>query len=134
VIACNETTPAVVRSAKMKRVLPAYLLLSFLLLSCKKDKEGVATGIVLSQTGCFDDYYLVAIDNPDYSKHSFLRKSIMSSCAGCYDCSNAAFVQLNSSFGRPGIRIAFEFIESIPSCLSNSEAPEHITAKNVRKL
>lgn len=103
-------------------------------LSCKKDNDGVATGTVLNQNGCFSDYYLVVIDNPDYSKHSFLRPSVLSSCATCFNCSNSAFVQLASPFATPGTRIRFSYIESIPSCLSSSEAPGHVKVKNLVKL
>jgi hypothetical protein len=114
-----------------------YLLVSLLLiffLSCKKGNDGIATGTVIGKSGCFADSYLVAIQNPDFSKQPFLRPSVLSSCAACYDCSNAVFIRLSSSYSNPGTRIKFLYHDTQASCLSSSEAPAHITVKNLSRL
>jgi hypothetical protein len=118
----------------MKRGFLLFCLVFIGLLSCKKDNANFATGTVLNQNGCGNDYYLVVVDNPDFTRHEFLRPSFSSSCAMCFNCSNSAFVLLPSSLTAPGTRIRFSFAESIPSCLSSSEAPEHIKVKTVVKL
>ena len=114
-----------------------YLLISLLLtsfLSCKKDNEGFVNGTVIEQSGCFADSYLVAINNPNFSKQTFLRPAVISACAACYNCSNAVFIRLSSPFNTPGTRIKFLYADTQPSCLSASEAPNHITVKNLSRL
>jgi hypothetical protein len=71
-------------SASKKRIcfiLFSLLLVSFL--SCKKDTEIVGTGTVIAQSGCYADTWLVAIDNPDFSKQPFLRSTVLT-CTACY--------------------------------------------------
>jgi hypothetical protein len=116
----------------MRYLLTSLLLFSFI--SCKKDSNGFVTGTVIDKSGCFADSYLVAINNPDFSKQPFLRPSVLSSCAACYNCSNAVFIRLSSSFSNPGTRIKFLYSDTQPSCLSSSEAPAHITVKNLSRL
>lgn len=114
-----------------------YLLISLLLISffsCKKDHDGFVTGTVIEQRGCFADSYLVAIDNPDLSKQPFLRPTVISACVACYNCSNAVFIRLSSSFNTAGTRIKFLYNDTQLSCLSSSEAPAHITVKKLSRL
>ena len=115
-----------------------YLLISLLLtsfLSCKKDHDGFVTDTVIEHSGCFADSYLVAINNRDFSKQPFLRPTVISACgATCYNCSNAVFIRLSSSFNTPGTRIKFLYDDTQPSCLSSSEAPAHITVKNLSRF
>jgi hypothetical protein len=114
-----------------------YLLFLVLLISgisCKKDNDNFVTGTVQVKRGCFSDSWLIAIDNPDPSKHSFLRTTTFAS-ATFYNCSNAVFIDLPSSLAITGTRIRFSHIDTQPfSCLSYSEAPNHITVKNLSRL
>lgn len=114
-----------------------YILIGLLLiavLSCKKNNEDFVTGTVTDQSGCFGDSYLVAIDNPDFSKQPFLRPSVIPACVACYNCSNSVFIRLSPSFNIPGTRIKFLYDDTQLSCLSSSEAPNHITVKKVSRL
>ena len=117
----------------MRSLYSFLLILCIPVLSCKKDQDNFATGTVIEKKGCFGDSFLVAIDDPDPSKHKFLRATIQS-CAACYNCSNAAFLHLSPPFTTTGTRIRFSFTGTETSCLSSSEAPEHITVKNIVKL
>jgi hypothetical protein len=115
----------------MRYLLISLLFISFL--SCKKDHDGFTTGIVIEKSGCFADSYLVAIQNPDPSKQPFIRPTVLS-CTACYNCSNAIFIRLSSSYSNPGTRIKFLYGDTQPSCLSSSEAPAHITVKKLSRL
>ncbi|MEP7376606.1 MAG: hypothetical protein ABI675_24625 [Chitinophagaceae bacterium] len=103
-------------------------------LSCKKNNDAFTTGIVIEQNGCFTDSYLVAIDNPDFPKHPFLKSTVLASCITCYNCSNAVFVRVPSSFSASGTRIKFSYLNNEVSCLSSSESPNHIRVKNLTRL
>jgi hypothetical protein len=114
----------------MRYLLICLLLISFL--SCKKENDEFITGTVIEAGGCFGDSFLVAIDNPDLSEHSFLRPAVI--CPACYNCSNAVFISLSSSLRNPGARIKFLYTELQVSCLSYSEAPNHITVRKLSRL
>jgi hypothetical protein len=110
-----------------------YLLISLLLVSftsCKKDHEKFVTGVLLEKSGCFGDSCLLAINNPDFSNQPFLRSTGISSCVTCYNCSNAVFLSLHSSFSNTGNMIEFFYNDTQDYCLSSSGAPAHITVKN----
>ena len=100
------------------------------LLSCKKDNDNFPTGTVQEKNGCFSDSWLVSIDNPDPSKYSFLRATGFTT-ATFYNCSNAVIISLPSSLAKAGTRVMFSYDNTIPSCLSYSEAPNHITVKKI---
>src|SRR5436190_18492623 len=102
-------------------------------LSCKKDDDKLVVGTVIGQSGCFTDSNLVAIDNPDSSKQAFLRPTVLA-CTACYNCSNAVFIRLPSAFSTIGAKIMFSYLETEGSCLSSSEAPNHIKVKNLSRL
>lgn len=108
------------------------LLGSFL--SCEKDNDSLVIGTLIEQKGCFADSYLVAIDNPDFSNQPFLRPTVLSACVACYNCSNAVFIRVPASFATTGTRIKFAYGSTEISCLSSSEAPAHITVKNLSRL
>jgi len=76
---------------------------------------------------------LVTIDNPDFTKHKFLRPTVLA-CFACPNVSNSAYIKLTPDLSSPGTRIRFNFDKTVPSCLSSSEAPNHIEVKNLRKL
>lgn len=114
------------------RCLLITLVLAFFL-SCQKDNDAFATGTVMEQSGCFADSYLVAIDNPGSSTQPFLRPTVLT-CVACYNCSNAVFIRLSSPFSTIGAKIKFSYIETELTCLSSSEAPNHITVKNLSRL
>ena len=116
----------------MRFIFIALLLCHFI--SCKKDNDSLVTGTLIEQKGCFADSYLVAIDSPDFSNHSFLRPTVLSSCVACYNCSNAVFIRLPASFAATGARIKFSYVSTEISCLSSSEAPAHITVKNLSRI
>ena len=103
-------------------------------ISCMKDNDGLATGTLIEQKGCFADSYLVAIDHPDFSNQPFLRPAVFSACVACYNCSNAVFIRVPASFGVSGTRIKFSYVSSEISCLSSSEAPAHIIVKNLSRI
>ncbi|MFC0772839.1 hypothetical protein [Terrimonas alba] len=111
-------------------LLPIFTLL-FLSLSCTKNNDDFVTGRVEVKGGCFADSWLVSIDNPDPDKYSFLRATVLSGTA--FNCSNAVFINLPSSLGTTGTRIRFKYISTEVSCLSSSEAPNHIMVKNLAR-
>ena len=117
----------------MAKPFAFFLLIIFFVCSCKKDHDAHASGMVIQKSGCFLDSYLVAIDNPNFSQHKFLRPSIQS-CVACYNCSNAVYIRLDASIGAPGTKIRFQYKLTDISCLSSSEAPPHIQAKNISKI
>jgi len=113
----------------------AALFISFLFFSfiaCKKDKDNITTGTVKITGGCFQDSWLVAIDNPNPGKHSFLCAATLTT-GTLYNCSNAVFIRLPSSLAVADTRIRFSWISTEPSCLSFSQAPNHITVKNLSR-
>src|SRR5215216_2067163 len=109
----------------------SVVFLSFI--SCKKDKDKFATGVVQISGGCFSDSWLVAIDNPNPEKHSFL--CVIPVTTGTfYNCSNAVYLRLPSSLAITGTRIRFSWVSTEASCLSFAQAPSHITVKNLSRL
>jgi len=107
--------------------------LLFTFVSCKKDNDSLATGTVAIKGGCFTDSWLIAIDNPNPEKHAFLRNTAYPS-GTLYNCSNAVFISLPASLAVTGRKIRFSFADMQASCLSYSEAPNHITVKNLSPL
>lgn len=104
-----------------------------LLGGCKKDNDQLATGTVLQAGGCFQDAWLVAVDNPDPEKHFFIRKTI-APAGTMYNCSNAVYIRLSAQLGVAGTRIKFKGRNIEPSCYSFSEAPNIITVEKISKL
>ncbi|MGZ8523664.1 MAG: hypothetical protein ACXWV1_04505 [Chitinophagaceae bacterium] len=115
-----------------KATLFTFVLL-LTLISCKKDNDNFTTGTVDIKAGCFTDSWLIAIDNPNPEKHSFLRNTAFPT-ATLYNCSNAVFINLPASLAVPGKKIRFIYVDMQVSCLSYSEAPNHITVKNLSGL
>lgn len=105
--------------------------LLFLSLSCTKNNDDFVTGRVEVKGGCFSDSWLVSIDNPNPQKYSFLRATVLSGTA--FNCSNAVFIGLPSSLAATGTRIRFIYTGTEASCLSSSEAPNHIRVKNLAR-
>ena len=116
----------------MRFIFIALLLSSFL--SCEKGNDSLVSGTLIEQKGCFADSYLVAIDHPDFSNQPFLRSTVLSACIACYNCSNAVFIRVPASFATTGTRIKFSYVATEISCLSSSEAPAHITVKNLSPI
>ncbi len=112
-----------------------FTILTFMLLfsACKKNKELFVTGEIISKSGCFQDAYLVAVIDPDLSRHKFLRPSLIA-CTACYDCSNSAYIRLPDGMNDIGSRIRFRYAGTDISCLSSSEAPPHIRVSDLSKL
>ncbi len=117
----------------MQKATLSIFVLLFAFLSCKKDKDNVATGTVDIKAGCFTDSWLIAIDNPNPERHAFLRNTAFPS-GTIYNCSNAVFISLPPSLAVTGRKIRFFYVETQASCLSYSEAPNHITVKNLSRL
>ncbi len=118
----------------MQKTILFLFVLLFIGIACRKDKSDLVTGRVEVKGGCFSDSWLVAIDNPNPEKHSFLRATTVPT-GTFYNCSNAVFINLPSSLAITGTRIRFSPTESIPfSCLSYSEAPNHVKVKNLARL
>jgi len=113
-------------------LLICILLLSFFT-GCSKDKGDFVSGTVVAKGGCCSTSWLVTIDNPDFTVHKFLRPTVLA-CFACPNVSNSVYIKLTSGLSSPGTRIRFVFDKSIPSCLSSSEAPNHIEVKNLRRL
>jgi hypothetical protein len=116
----------------MQRAILLIAVLSISFISCKKDKDSFATGTVTVKGSCFDDAWLIAIDNADPGKHKFLRASTIPT-ATFYNCSNAVYIRLPSTLAVSGTKIRFTWIATEASCLSYSEAPNHIQVKNLAK-
>lgn len=117
----------------MQKAILFISVLFFSFISCKKDNDNFATGIVNVKGGCFQDSWLIAIDNPDPKKHSFLCATPVTT-ATFYNCSNAVFISLPSSLAVAGTRIRFSWTSTEPSCFSFAQAPDHITVKNLSGL
>ena len=118
----------------MRAALLCLFLVACFGFSCSKNGDDFVTGRVEIKAGCFDDSWLVSIDNPDAGgKHPFLRET--TSGGTLYNCSNAVFINLPSSLAEQGTRIRFKFTDAqIFSCLSYSEAPTHIKVKNLSRV
>lgn len=116
----------------MRQTLFFISALLFLGLSCSKNNDNFVTGRVEVKGGCFPDSWLVSIDNPNPEKYSFLRAAVLSGTA--YNCSNAVFISLPSSLTTTGTKIRFTYTGTEVSCLSSSEAPNHIRVKNLARL
>lgn len=118
----------------MQQFYLLILLLFLFITSCKKDKDNFVTGTVQVKGGCFSDTWLIAVDNPDPAKHSFLRAANFPT-GTLYDCSNAVFIRLTPALAKAGIKIRFSGITNhLGSCLSFSEAPNHIEVKEISRL
>ncbi len=117
----------------MRNLLLFIFLFMFTTLSCKKENSLLVSGIVVESKGCLPDSWLVAILDPDFSKHPFLHPTVLD-CAACYNCSNSVFISLNPDLAVPGTKIRFEYDRTEVSCLSSSEAPEHIRVKEIYKF
>ena len=117
----------------MRKAILFISVLFFSFIACKKDNDNFATGIVHVTGGCFSDSWLVAIDNPNPEKQKFLRKTNFAT-GTFYNCSNAVYMRLPSSLAVTGTRIRFSWTGTEASCLSFSEAPNHITVKNLSGL
>ncbi len=118
----------------MKQFYLLFLILLLSVTSCKKDKDNFVTGTVLEKGGCFSDSWLIAIENPDPAKHSFLRATNFPT-GTLYNCSNAVFISLTPALAKAGIKIRFSGITNhMGSCLSFSEAPNHIEVKEISGL
>ena len=114
-----------------------FFVLIFLLslISCKKDNDNSITGTVQVKAGCLSDSWLVAIDNPDQAKHSFLcADTVAIVLATYYNCNNSVYISLPSSLAVAGTRIRFSYIQTDPSCLSYSAAPPHIQVEKLSRL
>ncbi len=109
------------------------LILILLFSACKKNNELFVTGEVVSKNGCFQDAYLVAINNPDPSRHKFLRSAFIT-CTACYNCSNSVFIRLPDDMNDIGLKIRFRYSATDISCLSSSDAPQHIQVTDLSKL
>ena len=113
-----------------------FFVLIFLLsfISCKKDNDNSITGTVQVKAGCLSDSWLVAIDNPDPAKHSFLcADTVAIVLATYYNCNNSVYIRLPSSLAVAGTRIRFSYIQT-DSCLSYSAAPPHIQVEKLSRL
>lgn len=116
----------------MRQTLFFISALLILGLSCSKNNDNFVTGRVEVKGGCFADSWLVSIDNPNPQKYSFLRATVLSGTA--FNCSNAVFISLPLSLSSQGTRIRFTYTGTEISCLSSSEAPNHIKVKNLARL
>jgi hypothetical protein len=113
-----------------------FFILIFLVsfISCKKDNDNLITGTVQVKAGCLSDSWLVAIDNPDPAKHSFLcADTVAIVLATYYNCNNSVYISLPSSLAVAGTRIRFSYIQTDPSCLSYSAAPPHIQVEKLSR-
>jgi hypothetical protein len=113
-----------------------FFILIFLVsfISCKKDNDNLISGTVKVKAGCLSDSWLVAIDNPNLAKHSFLcADSVAVVLATYYNCNNSVYISLPSSLAVEGTRIRFSYIQTDPSCLSYSAAPPHIQVNKLSR-
>lgn len=118
----------------MPKIYLFFLFFFLSITSCKKEKDNFITGTVQVKGGCFSDSWLIAIDNPDPAKHSFLRAANFPT-GTFYNCSNAVYLSLPAALDGGGIKIRFSGITNhLGSCLSFSEAPNHIEAKEISRL
>lgn len=118
----------------MKNLFLSFSVLFFF--SCEKDsdKSDRVMGTVQVKGGCYQNSWLVAIDNPDPDKHSFICDE--ATLAGtAYNCTNAVYIiDLPEHLAKAGKKIRFSVIEEIASCLSYSFAPAHVEAKNIQGI
>ena len=116
----------------MKLISIAVLIL-LLLAGCNKDKDQLASGTVMQPGGCFSDSWIIAIDNPDPGNHNFLRTPAFPG-GTFYHCGNAVFLRLSPAFAVAGTKIRFKAGEIEVTCLSYSEAPNHVKLVKIFKL
>jgi hypothetical protein len=116
----------------MKLILLA--ISSFILFSCKKDaSKTTVSGTVQQQEGCLPDSWLVAIDNPNSDKYSFICKTFMPPSASL-NCTNSIYiVNLPASMKQPGKKISFSGWNEQASCLSSRLAPRQVEALNIKE-
>ena len=101
---------------------------------CDKDREGdLITATIVSKGGCYNDSWIVQIDNPSPSRHAFICDNAppLSSAPGGYNCSNAAIIRL-PVYAAANQKISFRLVkdEGI-QCLSYSFGAHHIKVKDL---
>jgi len=104
-----------------------FILSLSLLISCKKDEgKNYVAGVIVQKGGCGINTWLVAIENPDPNRQSFLCKNEPSPPIG-YNCTNSVYiVNLPASLAIAGKKIGFSRWNELASCLSASAAPPHL--------
>jgi hypothetical protein len=101
------------------------------LFGCKKEHGSLSVkGEVVQKGGCYSDTWIVEIKDPDFSRHTFL-KPAAPACDHCFNCSNAVYIHLPASLAKKGKKIRFEWVETEFSCSASTEAPNHISVKNL---
>lgn len=111
-------------------------LLAIPFFSCEKDRDnsGSLTGTVQVKGGCLQNTWLVAIDNPDADKYSFICDE-PALTGTLYNCTNAVYItNLPQQVAQAGKKIRFSFRKEMPSCLSYSFAAAHIEAENIQGI
>ena len=112
----------------------SFILVSLLLISCKKDEEKInITGIVAQKAGCGQNTWLVVIENPDPDKHTFLCKNESPPVSG-YNCTNSVYiVNMPASLAIAGKKISFSRWNELLSCLSASAASPHLEVFDMKE-
>jgi hypothetical protein len=113
----------------MIKALPLAVAVSLVLItnSCKKENRIVITGTVKIRSGCYTHSWLVAIDQPDSSGHSFICTRTPP-VGTYYNCSNAVYItNMPQEFAAEGKRLKFsKWKDNGIMCLSSSYAPHHL--------
>ncbi|MET0462856.1 MAG: hypothetical protein ABW007_06870 [Chitinophagaceae bacterium] len=113
------------------RYLILFLSFAFVLSGCSRDKDDYIQGIVIENQGCWDDSYLVELPGEAGKKRPYLCETSIP-LATLLNCTNAVYVRLPPALAIPGKKIRFLYVDTHPSCLSYSFAPQHITVKSLQ--
>jgi hypothetical protein len=113
------------------RYLILFLSFSLLLSGCSRDKDEYITGVVIEQSGCLPDSYLIELPDEVGKKKPYLCETAVP-LSTLRNCTNSVFVRLPTMLAIPGKKIRFLYVDTQPSCLSYSMAPQHINVKSLQ--
>lgn len=108
--------------------------LTAILVSCKKEKNNFYTGTVIQKGGCFQNSWLVAIDNPNPAVHSFICDGPIPGGGSGYHCANSVYiVDMPSNLSNAGVKVKFSKWEMDMggACSAFSHAPHHMMDTDV---
>ncbi|MCG2614755.1 hypothetical protein LZZ85_10705 [Terrimonas sp. NA20] len=113
------------------RYLILFLSFTLLLAGCGRDKDEYISGIVIEKSGCLPDSYLVELPGEVGKKKPYLCETTVP-LATLLNCTNSVYIRLPPALAIAGKKIRFLYVDTQPSCLSYSFAPQHITVKSLR--
>jgi hypothetical protein len=117
----------------MKRLF-AIILLFCIFAGCNKEKHELVLGTVIQKGGCFQDSWLVSIDNADPSVHSFICEDPIPGGSSGFNCGNSVYIiKMSPNLTNPGIKVKFSKwkMDYGGACSSFSHAPHHLEDSDI---